>query len=185
MPVRNSSNCVLRSEVERSDILILCTAIAELFNRSNKESSKCDNPESDAARIAIESIKAALDERKDIRILNAGGEDVTQEALSSDRLPFSEQDNQQDTEEIVIGVARRASDLSNHQRSEQPNGIAKPAILVTEQKSTRLKAVSQDIATMSASRMRTIIQAFVGRRRSSSGGSSICHSGVITPDITG
>jgi len=183
--VCNSSNCVLGSEVERSDILILCTAIAELFNHSNKETPKFESPEADAARTAIETIKAALDQQKDIRILTAGGQDVTEKALSADRLPFSEQGDPQDAEEIVLGVARRASDLSTNQRSEQPNGKAKPAILVTEQKSTRLKAGNQDIPTMSTSKMRTIIQALVGRRRSSSGGSSICHSGVVTPDITG
>jgi len=85
IPVRNS---FLRDEVEHADILILCTVIAELFGYSNKESPKIENPEADAARITLESIKAVLDQRKDIRILAAEGQDVTQKALSADNLQF-------------------------------------------------------------------------------------------------
>ena len=180
--MRISLNSALRNEGSRHTDLFSFVVIAELYNHSKKESPKFDNPEADSARKALDSIRAALDERKDIKILTPEGNDVTQKMLSVDNTAFSEEDRQRDAEEIVIGVARRASDLSSSQRAAQPNGTAKPAILITEQKSTRLKANYQDIAAMSTSRVRTILQAILRRRRSSSSASSICHSGgIATP----
>lgn len=155
-------------------------ALAELYNLSKTESPKFVDLEAEAAQAAIESIRTAVGQGKEIQVLNPEGRDITSTGVLDGKVSSTHDDNQQDAEEIVIGISRQASDLSSRGQPVEPDGTAKPAILVTEDRSTRLKAKDQGVATLSISMVRRVLEAFV-RRRSSSAASSIRHSGIFTP----
>ena len=146
------------------------------------ESPKFESLQAYAAQAAIESIKAAIDEKKNIQVLTADGEDITSPNLLAGNAPTSNPNDNQDSEEVLIGVSRRATDLSSQGETEGSSSQVRPAILLTEDRSIRVKASYQGVAALATSVLKKLLTGSLRRRRSSSAASSTsCHSGKITP----
>jgi len=153
------------------------SAIAELFNLAKVESPKFESPQAYAAQAAIENIKAAIDEHKNVRVLTPDGQDVTSQTILTGKAPASDPNENQDPEAVLIGVSRRATDLSSQGEPEGSNSQAKPAILLTEDRTIRVKASSQGVAALATSVLKNLLTGSLRRRRSSSAASSTsCHS---------
>jgi len=158
------------------------SAITELFNLAKVESPKFESPQAHAAQAAIESIKAAIDECQNIQVLTPEGENVTSRTLLAGKVPASDPNDDQDPEEVLIGVSRRATDLSSQGEHEGNISQARPAILLTEDRSIRVKASLQGVAALATSMLRNLLTGSLGRKRSSSVASSTsCHSGRLSP----
>jgi len=98
------------------------------------------------------------------------------------KLPVSDTNDNQDPEAILIGVSRRATDLSSQGEPEGKNNQARAAILLTDNRDTRVKASYQGVAALATTMLKKILTGSLGRRRSSSAASSSSwHSGIITP----
>lgn len=96
------------------------------------------------------------------------------------KVPSIDEDDEDDPEEIIVRVSRQASDLSGRGQPDEPDQKGKPAIVVSDLKSTRLKVSNQGIAALSVAVVKQLLEA-VRRRRSSSATSSQWHSGLMTP----
>jgi hypothetical protein len=99
------------------------------------------------ARDALQSVRTAILDDKTVRIATDSGDDVTQEFLS-ENMSGDEQENVRWSEESIIGVARRQSDLN---RQPSGNSEARPAVLVTEDKAMRMKAATAGVAAIATS----------------------------------
>jgi len=156
--------------------------ISELFNLAKIESPKFESPHARAAQIAIQTIKTAINEHKGVQVLTQDGEDITSSALLAGKLPVSDTNDNQDPEAILIGVSRRATDLSSQGEPEGKNNQARAAILLTDNRATRVKASYQGVAALATTMLKKVLTGSLGRRRSSSAASSSSwHSGIITP----
>jgi|SRR6266480_1029494 len=153
------------------------SAIAELFNLAKVESPKFESPQAYAAQAAIKNIKAAIDEHKNVQILTPDGKDITSQTILTGKAPASDPNDNQDPEAVLIGVSRRATDLSSQGEPEGSNSQARPAILLTEDRTIRFKASCQGVAALATSVLKNLLTGSLRRRRSSSAASSTsCHS---------
>jgi hypothetical protein len=133
--------------------------------------SKTREPSSKAALEAVKLVTMAISNHRPIvRIFNHKGDDVTKQAL--DKGPPSETSS--DSDEILLKVTRRASDLSER-KQESPAPKSKAAVLLTDDRRTRAKAGHRGLASIATSTMRYLMPD-VNRKRSSSNGSARSHS---------
>jgi hypothetical protein len=114
-------------------------------------------PDGMLARDALQSVRTAILDDKTVRIATDSGDDVTQEFLS-ENMSGDEQENVRRSEESIIGVARRQSDLNRQPSgSQQSNSEARPAVLVTEDKAMRMKAATAGVAAIATSMMKKLL----------------------------
>jgi hypothetical protein len=160
----------------------ILSAITELFNLAKIESPKFQSPQAIAAQAAIESIKTAIDEHKNIQVLTPDGENVTSSTFLSGKAPATDPNDGQDPEAVLIGVSRRATDLSSQGEAEGSSSEARPAILLTEDRSIRVKARYEGVASLATSMLKKLLTGSLVRRRSLSVASSTsCHSAKLSP----
>lgn len=107
--------------------------------------------------MALESVRTSIEQGKKIQVLNPEGEDITSSGILDGKVPSTDTDDHQNPEEIVIAISRQAGDLSSHGQLEEPDETAKPAILVTEDRSTQLKAADQGVTALSVSMVMWIL----------------------------
>ncbi|KAI9711969.1 MAG: hypothetical protein M1820_001677 [Bogoriella megaspora] len=124
------------------------------------------------AREALHAIKNAIDQGKRVTIKTADGIDVTNQAFSTTSIkkPLNRShDLEEFVEEATMKIARRESDRSLED-TRAPSEEARPAILISDDRKTRLKANGFRVAAIAHSFLnRVITQA---RRRSISRESS-------------
>ena len=135
-----------------------------------------------AADAAIQNIKTAIQEERNIRVLADNGGDITGTAFSDRELAKEEPGSKGDKEDVLITVTRVASDLSTGGKSMGLDKQAKPALLITESRTMRIRAKYQGVATIATSMLRSILLASISRRRSLSG-SSIGRHSPLGPDM--
>ncbi|TID14688.1 hypothetical protein E6O75_ATG08834 [Venturia nashicola] len=126
--------------------------------------SKSLDTDSVAARQALKSVKKAYVGHSDIRILTVKGEDITRQHLASGKptssgcsSPLEAFDNPEEKTEDLIGVTRRASDLNSFAKPKEATDQIRPAILLTEDRSTRVRARSDKVASLAPSVLRRIL----------------------------
>ena len=136
---------------------------------------------------ALEQIKSAY-QVTNIQILNPKGEDTTQKhfgagdspACKGDSSPGSPVDNQ----ESLLGVTRRATDLSLSHRNQDEtttslgNITARPAILLTEDRTTRAMAKAEKLAALAPTVLRKYLEPAVTRLHR-----SLSRSSESRPDV--
>lgn len=126
--------------------------------------SKSIDTDSAAAQQAIKSVKNAYVGHSDIRILTVEGEDITRHHLACERpntpgcsSPFEASDSPEEKTEDLIGVTRRASDLNRFAKPKEATDETRPAILLTEDRSTRVLARSGKVASLAPSVLRRFL----------------------------
>lgn len=143
--------------------------------------SRTDQPVKDTAMEALEQIKFAYQETN-IQILNSNGEDITQKHLGGGESPACKGDSSPgspvDGQKSLLGITRRATDLSLSHRthddmtSNSGNTTARPAILLTEDRTTRAMAKAEKLAALAPTVLRKYLEPAVTRlHRSLSRGS--------------
>ncbi|OCK77900.1 hypothetical protein K432DRAFT_406929 [Lepidopterella palustris CBS 459.81] len=105
----------------------------------------------DYANQALDSVRAAVMEKKKVRITTAKGNDVTRNFIAEQIGGYISEDVN-NSDDIIIGVARRESDLNRDAESE-----AKPAVLVTEDRAMRIKAAAVGVAAIATSMIRKVL----------------------------
>jgi hypothetical protein len=131
--------------------------------------SKAQESDSAAAQKAIDQVTTAVSDRENaVRIINQNGDDVSKQALTKGPPP---EPSGPLNDEILIGVTRRASGLSEAD-SEAPNTKVKPAVLVTDDKGTRVRAGHEGVASIAVDIIRKYFMPSMSRLRSSSMASS-------------
>jgi hypothetical protein len=132
--------------------------------------SKTQDGNSSAAQKAIHQVNMAVSDNKDVvRIMNQSGADVSNQAVTKG--PSPEPSGPLIGEEILIGITRRASDLSEV-AVECPPTKAKPAVLLTDNKRTRVKAGREGVPSLGVDMIRKYVMRGVNRLRSASNASS-------------
>lgn len=126
--------------------------------------SKSLDSDSAAAQQALKSVKNAYVGHSDIRILNVEGEDITRRHLASERpntpgcsSPLEASGNPGEKIDYLIGVTRRASDLNSFAKPKEATDETRPAILLTEDRSTRVLARSGKVASLAPSVLRRFL----------------------------
>jgi hypothetical protein len=122
------------------------------------------------AQEALRNVRKALSMNMDVRILTTSGLDTTNEKLdSTDSLTLeSALEGMDDPEENIVQVARQASGISVKGNPEDAMSQARPAVVLSENKSTRLRAARDKVAAIKPSMFQRILTA-TARRRASSG----------------
>jgi hypothetical protein len=138
--------------------------------------STSEDPKRPAADVAILNLQTALNSGKNVRILDKDGTDLTGKALSSGKPLQAEPGTKEAQDDILIGITRRESDMTNRGKPEGVDETAKPAILVTESRTTRIRAKGVGVAAVATSMLRNVLQGSLTRRRSPSGSSMGRHS---------
>ncbi|KAF2456476.1 hypothetical protein BDY21DRAFT_287627 [Lineolata rhizophorae] len=114
-----------------------------------------------AAEKAIETISLARNQRMNIRILTAKGNDITNQGFYKEQIEESERGTRRKLDEVIIDITRQQSDISNrstamqNQRAMQEG--AKPAVLVTEDQLMRVKAWADGVAAVDPSIVKDVI----------------------------
>jgi hypothetical protein len=119
--------------------------------------NKTDSPD---AQQALKSIQEAVNTNKDVRILTASGLDKTQDEL--DKTDSSE--GADDLENNIVKVARQASDLRMKGTPKDPSNQARSAMILTEDRLTRVRAARDHLAAIAPSMFKRIL---TGSRRKS------------------
>lgn len=115
-----------------------------------------------------------------VRIFNHKGDDVTKQTL--DKGPPSETSSDtSDSDENLLKVTRRASDLSECKK-ESGGPDSKAAVLLTDDRRTRAKAGRRGLASIATKYMR-FLMTDGNRKRSSSNESARSHS-PLAPELT-
>src|SRR4051812_36078463 len=108
-----------------------------------------------AAREALGSIKLAITEHQRVKIITAKNRDVTGQSILRPQAPFgqraiveessdeNEGQDSQDPGDIIVGVAK--------EQSKESAGGEKVAVVLTDDKSVRLKAATRGVAAIAAS----------------------------------
>jgi hypothetical protein len=135
-----------------------------VLHNLSKSAQAESQDDSQAAQQAVENVREAYATKKNVRILTTSGLDVTQQKLDRVTSPGQESlpETIDDPEEVLIQVVRRATDLSIKEHPKDPSSQARPAILLTEDKLTRIRAGRDKMAAIAPSMMRRI---FTGSRR--------------------
>ena len=142
-----------------------------------KSKEKQAQPDTNDAQQTLELIKDAHHTNDQIKVLDAAGNDVTGKQLDSspssdDPRNSREVSPDDDSQKDLIGVTRRATDLSLRSRHESGTATgahavkAKPAILLTENKSTRATAARGGVPALSPDTLKQYLQRGVNRIRS-------------------
>ncbi|KAE9982202.1 hypothetical protein EG327_005932 [Venturia inaequalis] len=125
--------------------------------------SKSVDADSVAAQQALKSVKNAYVGHSDIRILTVDGEDTTKRHLACERStatgcssPLKASDNSEEKTDDLIGVTRRATDLNSFAKPKEATDQTRPAILLTEDISTRILAKSGKVASLAPSVFRRV-----------------------------
>ena len=145
--------------------------------------SKADLPAKDKAKDALDQVKAAY-AVTELKILNADGKDITVEHFDGSKAaapPACDNDvspaNPDEAEKDLLGVTRRATDLSLENRtrlqtaSSSGSSHVRGAILLTEDKKMRIHAAKERIASLAPSTLKRYLENGLGRVRSLSRGS--------------
>jgi hypothetical protein len=152
----------------------ISTVMADLSNKSKRDQN---TPDTAIAREALERIKNAHSTAQ-LKILNAKGEDVTKEHFDNVRpedppsCSGQSSDDDNDEPQILLGITRRATDLSLESRNKPgmaPSAAketARPAILLTEDKSTRTAVARGGQPALSPSVLKKFLERGVNRLRS-------------------
>jgi len=121
--------------------------------------SKTAQPYSTAAQEALDSVKTAYDRHNDVRILTASGDDITKRHLSSEQSGTCEShlENHDDPGENLIGVTRRATDLASYNKPKEATEEIRSAVLLTEDRPTRVRAAGSKVAALAPSMIRRIL----------------------------
>ncbi|QDS74745.1 hypothetical protein FKW77_001179 [Venturia effusa] len=126
--------------------------------------SKSPNSDSEAAQRALKSVKNAFVGHSDIRILTVEGKDITRDHLASERpntpvcnSPVERSDGPEQQTDDLIGVTRTASDLNSLRKPQEATDETRPAVLLTEDRSTRVLAKSGKVASLAPSVLRRIL----------------------------
>lgn len=133
-------------------------------------------PDADAAREALLEVKTAYANKIDVRILDVKGMDSTKEYFASDK-PSQEASlepkDSYDVKDNLVGVARTATDLSSYEKPSEGNPV-RHAILLSEDRKTRLRATKEKVAALAPSVLRRILEwtPNTARARSSTGGAT-------------
>jgi hypothetical protein len=137
--------------------------------------SKTIAPDSAAAQQALKSVKSAYTRHSNIRILTASGEDITKRHLASEmpntpvctspvELAISSDEKQDD----LIGVTRRVTDLNSYDKPNDATEDTRSAVLITEDRPTRVRAKTGKVASLAPSMLRRILSTARSRMRSPS-----------------
>ena len=118
----------------------------------------------DAAR-ALDAIKSAIEEKKDVAIVTSKGSIVTNQGLFyKEQLENYEVEGRRTLDDVIIDITKQQAELKRAKRSsleaslEPPiNDKAKPAVLLTEDRAMRVKASAHGVAAVAASMVRRVI----------------------------
>lgn len=155
--------------------------------------SKTMAPESDAAHQALRSVQSAYTQQSKIRILTASGEDITKRHLASERpktpvcsSPVDPTTSSEDIQDDLIGVTRRATDLNSYEKPSDATEETRSAILLTDDRLTRVRAKTGMVASLAPSMLRRILSTARSRMRSVSqvsGNSDHIEDGKPDPNV--
>jgi hypothetical protein len=134
----------------------------------------------EAAREALKQVTVAYTNTH-LKVLDSKGIDITQDYLATNRpidQPTCDDNEMQDSEdpqEDLLGVARSATEMSLGEKplpaAGEKSSKVRPAILLTEDRMTRLRATGEKIAALAPSVLKKYLENGVGRMRSLSRGS--------------
>jgi len=143
-----------------------CSNISPTVFASLSKSALAD---STAARLAVQSVQEAFTMKVDVRILTAKGVDVTKTELAKSASEGVETslEGADSLEENLVQVARRATDISLEENPQDASNPARSAILLTDDRRTRIRAARDKVAAITPSMIKRILTA--SRRRASSG----------------
>ncbi|KAI9779925.1 MAG: hypothetical protein M1839_007081 [Geoglossum umbratile] len=118
----------------------------------------------DAAR-ALDAIKSAIEEKKDVAIVTSKGNVVTNQGLFyKEQLENYETEGRRTLDDIIIDVTKQQAQLTRARRPSVEASLehpitdeAKSAVLVTEDRAMRLKASAYGVASVAASMVRRVI----------------------------
>ena len=111
-----------------------------------------------AAQDALNSTRAAIIEEKKVRIATTTGSDITHQFVTKQMGDYVTEGGRNSVE-VIIGVARRESDLNREARGNRSGDHpgAKPAVLVTEDRAMRLKAATVGVAAIATSMIKKVL----------------------------
>lgn len=142
--------------------------------------SKANLPTKDIAREALKQVKAAYG-TTELKILDAMGSDITKAHFDGSKTAGppacdddSDMNNTNDQQQDLLGVTRSATELSLERHGVSigsKDGNIRPAILLTEDKGTRIRAKGERLAALAPSVLRKYLENGVTRLRSLSRGS--------------
>jgi hypothetical protein len=121
-------------------------------------------PESAAAKEALKSVQSAYTKyNKDVRILTTSGEDITKKHLAPETsspptctTPVGDAETQDEKEENLIGVTRRATNLKDFDTPQESMDHARSAILLTADRVTRVRAARDRVAALAPDMIRKL-----------------------------
>ncbi len=116
-----------------------------------------------AAQDALNSTRAAIIEEKKVRITTTTGSDITHQFVANQMVDYLTEGGR-NLVQVIIGVARRESDLNREARGNRSGDHpgAKRAVLVTEDRAMRFRAVEVGVATVATSMIK---KALIAPRR--------------------
>ena len=111
-----------------------------------------------AAQNALDSTRAAIIEEKKVRITTTTGSDITHQFMAKQMGDYLTEGGRNSVE-VIIGVARRESDLNREAQGNRSGDHpgAKPAVLVTEDRAMRLKAATVGVAAVATSMIKKVL----------------------------
>lgn len=154
--------------------------------------SKADLPSKEQAKQALEQVKNAYT-MTELKIINADGKDITKEHFAEGKTTDApicsgdvESQTSADAEKILLGVARRATDMSLGRRVD--SGVStgldskniRPAVLLTENENTRAHAKTEKLVALAPSVLRKHLAKVSTRFRALSKGSQNRHEAETT-----
>ena len=118
------------------------------------------------AQDALSSTRAAIIDKKKVRIATTTGSDITYQFMAEQMGNYVTEGGR-NLDKVIIGVARSESDLNQEARKNRSGDYlgAKPAILITEDRAMRHKAAKEGVTAVATSMIRQVLIA-LGRSRS-------------------
>jgi len=146
--------------------------------------SKSAQSNSRDAQLALKSVQDAVMEKSDVRILTPKGEDITKLELNKrvDSGLENQTEGAENQNEAILQIVRRATDLSIKENPPNAPSPGRSAILLTEDRLTRVRAAGEKIAALAPSMIKRILTST--RRRASSANDENKPMGLFATEAT-
>jgi len=120
--------------------------------------SRQTGPDSAHAQDALQTVRKAILENKNVRIATEKGNDVT-DLFISEKMGSDDPEDLRRSEDSIISIVRRESDLNRQFSGKQMgnHSEARPAVLVTEDKAMRIKAATAGVAAIATSMIKKVL----------------------------
>jgi hypothetical protein len=136
-------------------VLRLDAVIVDLWSLSKGAGSFEQQPANDA----LDAIRSAIKEHKNVQIVDTQGKDIDEQDVVLEQLgDDSKMKIDGNAEEIAIGITRQQTDRMLKEGGQNHRTVAKPAVLLSEDRAMRHRARVAGVASVAASKIKQFLK---------------------------